>query len=155
MQEALRFLSPGAEPVDPRAVARWQRRDQQVRGERGRERDEVDPEQPARVEVVDDHARERQADAAADAEDRADHPEAGRDPLAFFSGLSTASQASADQLQQRPLTVGTLCRRLQRRRAARRIEIRLQLCQWIAVLAKRRKGIAVVGDTRDQPRINK
>ena len=65
----------GAEPVDPRALRGGRRRHQPVRGQRGGQRDQADPEQPRDVERVDDHARQRQPDAAADAEDRADEPE--------------------------------------------------------------------------------
>ncbi len=72
----------GAGPVDPRVRRGRHRRQQPVRGERGGQRDEVDPEQPAGVEDVDDDARQRQPDPAADAEDRADHPEAGGHALA-------------------------------------------------------------------------
>ena len=72
----------GAEPVDARAVAQGKRRDQQVRGQRRGHRDQVDPEQPARAERVGDHAGQRQADAAADPEDRADHAQPGGDALA-------------------------------------------------------------------------
>ena len=56
-------------------------RHEQVRGERRGQRDQADPEQPGEVEVVDDHARQRQADAAADAEDRAHQPDPAGDAL--------------------------------------------------------------------------
>ncbi len=70
------------EPVDLGVRDRRRGRDQPMGGERRRQRDQVDPEQPLQVDVVDDHAAERQADAAADAEDRADHRQPARDLVA-------------------------------------------------------------------------
>ena len=49
--------------------------------ERRGQREQADPEEPGDVGVVDDRARQRQADAAADAEHRRDHADGHRAPL--------------------------------------------------------------------------
>ena len=71
-----------ADPVHLRVRNRRRGRDEPVGAERGGQREEADPEQPLQVEVVDDHARERQPDAAADAEDRADDAQPAGDLVA-------------------------------------------------------------------------
>ena len=72
----------GAAPVDLRRALHRRLRDPE---EGGDDRHSVTtrprPEDPLVGEVVDDHAAEHEAGAAADAERRADQPDAGRDPL--------------------------------------------------------------------------
>ena len=97
----------GAEPVDPRGRRRAARAGcSRCAANAGRQRDQVDPEQPVEVEVVDDHARQRQADAAADAEDRADHPEAGRRPARAGTCRARSRTPAGTRRRRRPAARG-------------------------------------------------
>ena len=73
--------SAAPRPVDPRALPRRRGRDDAMDEERRGQREQPDPEEPGDVGVVDDGARQGQADAAADAEHRRDHPDGHRAPL--------------------------------------------------------------------------
>ncbi len=70
-------------PVDLRGRLDRRLGDEEVRGDAGAgDHDQAQPEDPRVVEVVDDHAREHEAGAAADPERRRDQADAGADALA-------------------------------------------------------------------------
>ena len=64
-----------ADPVDAHASRCRRGRHQAVSRQGGGQRDQTDPEEPLDPDSVGDHARERQPDACADPEDRANEPQ--------------------------------------------------------------------------------